>query len=238
MMQNKTNEKGITLLILVIAIIILTLITVPIAVNTTEVSQLQKYTYFKSDIDSLRESIETAYLGVSNISTIGPEYTGNKDFLTLQQNGQDVKNPNDSDTYYVIDLKKLNSYIEAQVEIVYGEGNRNNKTDDVDTYIINSQSRTIYYVKGMKYKDQVYYRLPEPFTSLSDTYVATYDLNGGTGEASMETTTGVGTITLKSAPTRSGYTFSGWKEEGTSDIYSAGASYTLNKSTKFIAQWE
>lgn len=237
-MQKRNNEKGMTLLVLVITIIILALITVPIAINTTEVSQLQQYTYFKSDIDSLRESIETAYLGVSDISTIGAEYTGSKDFLTLQQNGQDVKNPNDNDTYYVINLSKLNSYIEAQVELVFGEGNRNNKTDDADTYIINSQSRTIYYVKGMTYKEQVYYRLPEQFTKLSDTYVASYDLNGGTGEASMQTSTGSATITLKSAPTRSGYTFNGWKEEGTSTIYSAGASYTLNKNTKFIAQWQ
>ena len=52
-MQKINNEKGITLVILVITIIVLILISVPVVVNTVEIFELQNYTNFKSDIYEL-----------------------------------------------------------------------------------------------------------------------------------------------------------------------------------------
>ena len=97
------NEKGITLLILVVTIVVLILISVPVVVNTTELSELQDYTDFKADIDKLRESVETTYTDTGlDITQIGPKYTGSLDFLNGNQNGEAVKNPNDNANYYVI----------------------------------------------------------------------------------------------------------------------------------------
>lgn len=165
-MQKKNNEKGITILILVITVIVLMLITVPVVMKTTEVSELQKYTYFKADIDRLRESIEVVYLNEIDLSSIGPQYTGDTTFLSKQQNGKNVKNPNDGSKYYIIQLSKLNSYINAQIELNYGDGNKDISKNTDDVYIINEQTRTIYFVKGVTYKDVYYYRIPEDFTDL------------------------------------------------------------------------
>ena len=236
-MPKKSNEKGITLLILAITIVIISLITVPIIVNTKDVSELQKYTYLKNDIDRMRESIETAYINATSINTIGDKYTGDLTFLEKEQNGKKVKNPNDNENYYVINLRKLNSYIDAQIELTYGRGNKNTTIDTDDVYIINEQTRTIYYAKGISYKDVVYHRLQEDFTELSNVYVISYDANGGTGDTDMQITSN-SSITLKAGLTKSGSTFAGWKEEGTDNIYSAGQTYTVEKSTKFIAQWK
>ena len=206
-MQKIKNEKGITLIILIITVVVLALISVPIIVNTTDISELQVYTYFKGDIDKLRESIEVTYADMTDMSSIGPIYTGNLNFLDNNQNGDLVRNPNDSDNYYVISLKELNSHLEAQIDLRYGEGNKidnyasldinqgkdQNDTSIVqyeyqgnDTYIINAQTKTIYYTDGVEYDGERYYRLPEDFTEVPEVYTVTYDANGGTTTPSMQ----------------------------------------------------
>ena len=110
-MQKIKSERGITLLILIITIVVLALISIPIIVNTTDISELQRYTYFKGDIDKLRESIETTYADLDDLSSIGPIYTGDYSFLSYVQGSDQVANPNDGNVYYVISLSILNSYI-------------------------------------------------------------------------------------------------------------------------------
>ena len=260
-MQKINNEKGITLLILVITIVILIIISVPVVINTTEVVEMQKYTYFKGDIDKLREAINTVYMDSKLLATIGPRYTGNLNFLNDTQNGEIVRNPNDDDNYYVISLKELNSHMDAQIDLRYGTGNKiedyasldinqgknPNDTNIIqyeyqgnDTYIINGQTRTIYYTTGIEYKGQTYYRLPEDFTTLPEVYTVLYDSDGGDENPDMQTadSTGTDTITLRDAPKRRGYIFTGWKDEKTNIIYQAGATYTVTQSTKLTAQWE
>ena len=260
-MQKINNERGITLIVLVITVIILALVSIPIIVNTTEVSELQKYTYFKGDIDKLRESIGTAYSDSQSIVTIGPRYTGDISFLNSFQNGEIVRNPNDGDEYYVISLKELNSHLEAQIDLKYGSGNKiedyanldinqgknPNDTNIIhyeyqgnDTYIINAKTKTIYYTDGLEYKGEVYYRLPEDFTELSDVYIIIYDSCGGSNAPDMQTVeaTGNATITLRDGPKKDGYVFVGWKPENDDLIYQAGAQYTVTGNTKLIAQWE
>ena len=69
------------------------------------------------------------------------------------------------------------------------------------------------------------------------TYTVTYDCNGGTsGCPDSPVNAPSGTFTLASAPTRSGFTFTGWND-GT-NTYNAGASYTLSGNKTFTAQWE
>ena len=116
-MQKIKNEKGITLIVLVITLIVLVLISIPVIINTTDVTQLQRFVYLKNDIDKLREAIRTAYVDDLSITTIGPKYTGDMSFLEATQNGQDVKNPNDDNNYYVISIKELNTHINAQIEL-------------------------------------------------------------------------------------------------------------------------
>ena len=148
-MQKIKNERGVTLLILVITILILALISIPIIVNTTDISELQRYTYFKSDIDKLRECIETTYVDMEDLSSIGPVYTGDFSFLNRVQGNDQVGNPNDGNIYYVISLNNLNSYMNAQISLRYGSGNKQesydgNEYSGSDVYIINELSKTIY----------------------------------------------------------------------------------------------
>lgn len=244
-MQKNKNEKGVTLIILVITIIILILVSVPVVVNTKDLMELQKYTYFKQDIDKLREAIRTTYIDEMSINDIGPKYTGDLSFLNTMQNGTMVKNPNDDENYYVISLKELNSHINAQIDLKYGEGNKKENYGGTeyqgkDTYIINAKTRTIYYNDGIDYKDVIYYRLPEEFSEISDVFVVTYDANGGDSTPNMQTaeTTGSTVIKIRDAITRPGYIFKGWKEMNSDKIFQPGEEYTVSQSIKLVAQWE
>lgn len=71
----------------------------------------------------------------------------------------------------------------------------------------------------------------------STTCSVTYDCNGGTSGC-PDNLTGVvsgSSITLATAPTKDGATFSGWNDG--SQNYNAGASYTVNSDVTFTAQW-
>lgn len=243
-MQKIKKENGVTLLILVITIVILAIISIPIIVNTTDVSELQKYTYFKADIDKLRETIETTYADMDDLSTIGPVYTGDYSFLDKFQGNDKVLNPNDGNIYYVISLENLNSHINAQISLKYGSGNKeknydNNEYSGSDAYIINEQSKTIYYTSGIVYKGVTYYRLPESFTAQQQVLVVSYDANGGTDAPEMETLdSNKRTIVVGDAPKKEGYTFKGYLDDKSNIVYQPGDVVNVTENITFVAQWE
>ena len=75
----------------------------------------------------------------------------------------------------------------------------------------------------------------------ANTYIVSYNANGGSGAPSSQTKTHGTTLTLsKTIPTRSGYTFLGWSTSSTatSATYSAGGSFTTNANTTLYAVWQ
>jgi hypothetical protein len=60
-------------------------------------------------------------------------------------------NPNDSEEYYEIDLSVLDD-----LDITYGK----KELGEDDVYIINYESHTVYYVKGIIYAEKTYYTRP------------------------------------------------------------------------------
>ena len=69
-------------------------------------------------------------------------------------------------------------------------------------------------------------------------YTVSYNANGGSGAPSAQTKSCGTDFTLSSTkPSRTGYTFNGWKAtNGTT--YSSGGKYTANASTTLTAQWK
>lgn len=175
-MQKIKCEKGITLLALSITAIVLMLISTPIVVRTTKLTETKKFTDFRDDIFNLNENISSIYDFNDDISTIGPLYTGDKSFLT-----DGVKNPNDIKTgsedypYYVIDFNKLSSALRNKFNLelnnLKSENNNSNVSNVTESssdkvFIINSNSRTIYYNKGINYGGTTHYRLQEKLSEM------------------------------------------------------------------------
>ena len=74
----------------------------------------------------------------------------------------------------------------------------------------------------------------------ADTYIVTYDANGGSGAPSSQTKTHGVSVTLSATkPTRTGYTFLGWSTNptATSAIYQSGDSFSDNDDTTLYAVW-
>lgn len=170
-MQKIKNEKGITLVVLVITVIVLGLISIPTTLKINDIIKLNKLTKYKDDFTILSETVSQVYSADMDISTIGDVYNGNTNFSG--------KNPNDGDTYYIINVNQLSSDLYGKVESTMESlnfGKRNygdlDATED-DVYIINGESRTIYYVAGFENASgETIYRYPGKYTTIT---VKSYD---------------------------------------------------------------
>lgn len=125
-----------------------------------------------------------------------------------------------------------------------------------DNYCINGQvitsnatpTRTGYTFTGWKDQSNNSIAQAASFTVSAGTYLlyaqwtaisraVTYELNGGSGSAPTETSKTINqSFSIATAPTRSGYTFTGWSD-GTL-VYGPGASYLVGTSAiTLTAQW-
>ena len=155
------NQKGITLITLTITIVVMIILTFTISVNIEPYKNQKTKANFETDMKRLTEEINQYYARVKDIPII------NKFTNTSMLEG--IKNINDNDEYYVIDIKQLD------VKLNYGADyyiiNRKDETEEItdllDVYIINKQSHTIYYPKGIEYSGRTHYRLPEVFSEIS-----------------------------------------------------------------------
>ncbi len=142
------SNKGITLITLTTTIVVMLIISVSITININPYIQKKNKTNLETDILKLKEEISYYYSKNKTLPIIN-KYTN---ILQLE------KNINDNENYYVIDLSKIKN-----VNLNYGEdyykinSEEENVNRFLDIYIINEQSHTIYYPKGVEYNNQMYY---------------------------------------------------------------------------------
>lgn len=176
-MQKIKNEKGITLIMLIITVIVIGLISIPSAIKINEIIELNELTKYKDDLTNLAETVSQVYSQDMDISGIGPQYNS----TLAERIPQNQKNPNDSNVYYVIDADKLDEDLytkigatmpilnhgEANYSMVDEQSKINSANEEEDVYIINKQSRTIYYAGGFKNTDgETLYRYPGEYTRI------------------------------------------------------------------------
>lgn len=138
-MQGMISMRKSIILGLIIMIIIALIIAVQIKDATGKGVELLTLNNMYADIDKLDEKISIYYLNYGFLPV-------NKERTSEFKNNS--INPNDGDNYYEIDLSKLEN-----VDLSYGM----KLIGEDDVYIINEDSHTIYYVKGVKYNNERYY---------------------------------------------------------------------------------
>ena len=144
------KEKGITLIALVITIVVMSIIAGTVIYEAINMVQSQEINKLYNDLRTLEDKVNLYYTEYGGIPVKG-EYTGPTTF-------QMVKNPNDSNKYYVIDINELDN-----LTLNYSISNEGN-----DVYIINDTTHTIYYAKGLGVNGKTYYRLPEEFSIINE----------------------------------------------------------------------
>ena len=151
------NEKGVTLTTLVLTVILILIISGMMGYYSTSGLNIKKINNMYSDIEQIQAEVDSYYIKNNDLPT-----------LNFSISFGYSSNPNDSSEYYVIDLSKL-----GNLRLNYGKEFENvklsnNLGDYTDVYIINKQSQTIYYLKGIEFEDNTYYTKPIEYNEIKD----------------------------------------------------------------------
>ena len=146
-MKKIKSKKGVTLITVGIAIIIMLILLTTLVYRSTKNTQLQKLDNLYNDIQLLNEKVALYYYKHGALPVAGT-YTGDLP-------PTETLNPNDNGVYYIIDITALENVTLS-----------NNPNIEDNIYIINERSQTIYFPKGVTIDGEAYYRLPELFAKI------------------------------------------------------------------------
>lgn len=161
-MNKLKDSKGITLLALTITIIVMMILSGTLIISTNNQLKIKKVNNLYSDIELLNNKVSEYYIKNKTLPIKG-EYANADEVKTiLKTNGAkntenllDVSDKlGEEKTYYVIDLTKLDN-----LTLNYGRkySEWESGTSLQDLYIINIKSHKIYYPKGVKIDNELYY---------------------------------------------------------------------------------
>lgn len=171
------QNKGITLVTLVLAIVIMLIISSILIYNADTATKTKALNSMYNDISSLANKIQIYYSKYGEIPAIKEPYTNVESIKFINQN--------DSDKYYVIDLEAL-----EKVTLSYGKDYSKYKeganAELTDIYVINEQSHNIYYIKGVQVDEITYYTIPGKYTKVDVPTVSKKVQVGKKYYASME----------------------------------------------------
>jgi len=136
------NQKGITLISLIITIIIMAILAGAVVTNIDIGTDIRNYNYMCADIELLEAKIRTYYNEHGSLPT-----TGNV-ISNPNLNGQ--ASTKDNGNYYAIDIRNAL----YNITLNYGAGTIANK----DIYIVNEQSHEVYYLKGAYFENTLYHK--------------------------------------------------------------------------------
>lgn len=178
MINIKLKEnKGITLVALILAIVIMLIISSILIYNAGTATKTKALNNMYNDISSLTNKIQIYYSKYGEIPAVKEPYTNVESIKFINQN--------DNDKYYVIDLEALEN-----VKLSYGKDyskyKQNANAELTDIYVINEQSHNIYYIKGVQVDEITYYTIPGEYTKVDVPTVSKKVQVGKKYYASME----------------------------------------------------
>ena len=161
-MKNRFgSQKGVTLTILVITVVVLLILTSVIIYNAKKDLELKNLKEMQVDINTLREKIIEYYNKYGEIPILvkdDKKRVEYKNIDNLEKSGI-LSSATDTGKFYVIDLSALENLSlnnGKDYEVI-----KNNNNVDVnileDLYIINESSNNIFYVRGVRRKEKIYY---------------------------------------------------------------------------------
>lgn len=149
-------KKGITLITLTVVITVMLILTTTITITSVNAMNNSKKMKFASELLFMQETID-------NYKDL---HEGN-----LPIKGAEITNENlPSDEYYEIDMSLL-----GLIETTYG---RNLNNDINDIYVVSKSDNTVYYLKGLKIGNDIYYNLNDELKRIinyTDTRISSKD---------------------------------------------------------------
>lgn len=149
------NNKGITLISLVVTIVVMLILAISLTASVTSTIELQEYNKVKEDIINLSEEVKVYYLKNKKL----PVYTNREYSLSSYDVPTYDINPNDSGVYYAIDLTVL----PEDLKLNCGEGNVSKDFSSDDLYVLDKESLTVYYLKGAVLNGEKHYTIVDDY---------------------------------------------------------------------------
>lgn len=151
------DNKGITLVTLMFAVVIMLIISSIIIYNSNTAMTTRALNNMYNDIKILKDRVDIYYSKYGKLPIIDAKYTNVENFKYI--------NKNDNDNYFVVDLEAIEN-----LTLTYGNGYKSYKelqTNEItDIYVINEKSHTIYYAKGILLDEKKYYTIPEEYNEI------------------------------------------------------------------------
>ena len=154
-MKKIKGNKGITLVALAVTIVIMLILAGSITTTFTSTMELEKYNKVKEDIILLSEDVKLYYMNNNEL----PIYNEKVFDIATYGIPQKYINPNDSDTYYAIDI----SLLAKDISLNNGSGNISKDFTSTDLYVVNEQSLTVYYLQGAVLNGVKHYTIIDDF---------------------------------------------------------------------------
>ena len=153
-MQKKNkilkNNKGIALITLVVAVLMMLVISSIIIFNTTSHLKINNLNSMYNDIRVLNEQVFLYYSKYNELPIISDEYkTGLNSYILGEY---------DSDKFHIVDIDKIDRNIKSNLN--YGTDYYDKNYNGTNIYIINTITHQIFYVQGIKVDDTTYYTIP------------------------------------------------------------------------------
>ena len=157
-MIDNVNKRGIALISIVIAIIILMMLAGIVTYMGSDIIQTTKSTAFANDINTIYEATQEYYAVNGSLPVVELTERTATDYLEDIRNifGEDAaeslsselsKNGDSGATFFKVDIEKI-----GIKELHYG-----NETDSRDFFLISTVSQEIYYYEGYEIDDELHF---------------------------------------------------------------------------------
>ena len=150
-MQKKNkilkNNKGIALITLVVAVLMMLVISSIIIFNTTSHLKINNLNNMYNDIRVLNEQVFLYYSKYNELPIESEEYA----FQIPNDNMSEAE-------FHIIDIDKIDRNIKSNLN--YGTDYYDKNYNGTNIYIINTITHQIFYVQGIKVDDTTYYTIP------------------------------------------------------------------------------
>lgn len=161
-MNNLKNDKGVTLIVLTITIIVLLIITGITITNSRKQLAIKKLNNLYSDIEAISTKVSDYYVKNDSLPIFEDNpYMSDRasfgTFISYKGGDQSIINTNDNGEYYVLNLSKLDN-----LTLNYGADYKKWDSSSTyetyqDLYIINKVTHQIYYAQGIEYDGEKYF---------------------------------------------------------------------------------
>lgn len=145
------DNKGIALITLIVAILMMLIISSIIIYNTSSHLKINNLNNMYNDIRILNEQVFLYYSKYNELPILTEEYEFGLNSTIL--------GGYESDKFHIIDIDKIDRNIKSNLK--YGSYYYDRNPDEKDNvYIINTVTHQIFYVRGIKVDDITYYTIP------------------------------------------------------------------------------